>query len=141
MKACLVLPAFVLLLGLAGCATSLEKANRFYSQGNFVKANTYFLRAVDEQKSQAVLPEWNGKGYAYHFSAPVAAAAIFGAGNCARQMQRRNLALYYYFYYVQFVTRHSLDTETQFAEIREYLRHEDANGDDAQRLNSLLRCK
>jgi len=110
-----------LAVGLTGCMTSLQKADQFWTQKKFGEARTYYAKELAEQQQRAQLPVWNGKECRYRFNKDQAGRAIWGMAKTTRELDEREKALYYYFYFTQFCVRHGIKHEPWTEPWRDYL--------------------
>ena len=121
----------------AGCATDLEKGKKYLAKGDYANAHKYYDRAVSFQTKQSQLPKWKDKRYKYKFDISHTAEAILGKAHTYKAEEKRNDALYYYFYYVQFCLRHDLNFDDKLKKIRDYM-NQDKKGDEDARLDGFV---
>ncbi len=112
----------LLLAGTAGCATNLQKADRFLAQGQFAEARRFYQIELDQQRKSAELPRWTGREYRFQFSPVASSKAILGVGNVDREMDRPESALYQYSYFIQYCLRHDLKADAEVAEIERWIK-------------------
>jgi len=136
MKKCMMA---MICLGLAaGCATNLEKASRLMQEGKYPEARQFYQRALSGEQAKAEIPAWksNLHRYQYCFSTNTAAVAIYGIGNTYRHEQKRDEALSYYLYFVQFSKRHGRTFAKESLDIKAYIKESSTN--DTKMVSQLL---
>ena len=106
----------------AGCATTLQKADRLMTQGRFAEARRLYQMEMDQQRKAAELPHWTGREYQYKFNPLSASRAILGVGNAYREEGQADSALYHYSYFIQFCLRHELKVDAEVAEIERWIK-------------------
>ena len=111
----------LIMVGMMGCRTHLQKADQFLTVRNYPEAQKFYAKELAVQQAQAQLPIWNGKACNYQFNRENTRRAVWGMAQTYRETGDRDLALYYYFYYTQFSVRHGLAHETRTETWRDYL--------------------
>ena len=113
--------SLMILMGLTGCSTPLQKADRFWAAQNYREAQKFYAQELAAQQIQAQLPVWNGKTCNYQFNKENTGRALWGMAQTFKEIGERDSALYYYFYYTQFCMRQGLSHESRSETWRDYL--------------------
>jgi hypothetical protein len=111
----------LILLGLTGCSTPLQKADRFWAAQNYREAQKFYAQELAAQQVRAQLPAWNGKTCNYQFNKDNTGRALWGMAQTFKEMGARESALYYYFYYTQYCVRQGLSHESHTDTWKDYL--------------------
>jgi formylglycine-generating enzyme required for sulfatase activity len=110
------------ILSLAGCATSLQKAQQRLNAGEILKARAYYFEEYQSQRDRASEPSWNGKRYEYYFSKQNTVVALVGLAETYRLTKDRNMTGYYVGLLNEFCLRHGMNMpEEELIAIEKFL--------------------